>query len=98
MEMPATEYKILALGTLPNTGTTIYTVPGSRGAIVTAIKVVNTSDNDTHTVQFWAIKRDGTFSRISGKAVSIAPKDVPVDPILRGEAITLATGEGIQGA
>jgi hypothetical protein len=84
---------ILANGQLPNTKTTLYTVPALTVAYIKFINAHNTGVG-SETVIFYVKKSAGT-SRVLGRAVLAANEQSRV--IDKEETITLGAGDVIEG-
>lgn len=85
--------KVLADGQLPNTKTTLYTVPASTKAYVKFFSVFNTNAA-AQTVIIYAKKSGGT-SRVIGRTVLQQNESARVIEI--GEALNLGAGDVIEG-
>ena len=85
----------LADGQLPNTKTTLYTVPGSTIAHITHVVLVNTSGGAI-TVNIYVKRSGSTSRRIIDKDKSIAAGAsywVPISP----SALRLSAADVIEG-
>lgn len=91
----ATTRKILADGQLPNTKTTLYTVPGSTAAGIAIARLVNT-DSSARTANFYVKKSGGTSRRIIPKDYSLAVGAL-LSVLEPGEVIPLQAGDIIEG-
>lgn len=84
--------KVLAEGQLPNSKTTLYTVPGATTAYVRFINANNTGATE-EVVQFFV--RPGAASRRLGRYSLLANETARV--LGQGEVITLEAGDLIEG-
>lgn len=84
--------KVLAEGRLPNTKTTLYTVPASTTTIVRTLLLV-TDDSVNRTVNVYLKKSGSTSRRLLPKNTTATPnRSIEIDI-----NITLAEGDIIEG-
>lgn len=90
----AVAIKTLAAGQLPNTKTTLYTVPASTSALLTI--TLAATGASARTVNIYIKRSGGTSRRVLGMDTNMDPGDVGyIDH--EGRPWSLATGDIVEG-
>lgn len=81
---------------MPNSKTTLYTVPASTFAYITGVMLANTETGTAYTVNIYLKRSGSTSRRLLGASTSIAAS-ARLDVIGDAQAIRLSAGDVIEG-